>query len=50
MWKKNYCTMSHNFEPSLIIIMNNGDQYFEIKIIFMSKKFHNATCHILIDG
>jgi hypothetical protein len=29
--------------------MNNGDQYFEKKIIFMSKKFHNAMCHILMN-
>jgi len=30
--------------------MDNGDQYFEKKIIFMSKFFHNATCWILKDG
>ncbi len=35
------------FRPSLTIIMDNGDQYFK-KI--MSKKFHNATCYILING
>jgi hypothetical protein len=28
----NYATC-HNLEPSLIIIVNNGDQYFENKII-----------------
>ncbi len=36
--------------PSLTIIMNSGDQYFENKIVFMSKFFHNATCQILING
>jgi hypothetical protein len=30
--------------------MNDGDQYFEKKIIFMLKYFHNAMCQILIDG
>jgi hypothetical protein len=25
----------HNFKPSLVIIMNDGDQYFKKKIIFM---------------
>ncbi len=29
--------MCHNVGPSLTIIMNDGDQYFE-KIIIMSKK------------
>ncbi len=38
MWQKKYCAMCHNFGPSLITIMNNGDQYFEKKICFMSKK------------
>ncbi len=45
-----YCAMRHNFKPSLIIKMNNGDQYFKKKIIFMSKNLHGATCQILIDG
>jgi hypothetical protein len=45
-----YCTKCHNFEPSLTIIMDDGDQYFEKKIVFMSKFFHNATCYILIYG
>jgi hypothetical protein len=30
--------------------MHDGDRSFKKKIIFMSKIFHNATCHILIDG
>jgi len=30
--------------------MNDGVQYFKKKIAFMSKKLHNATCYILIDG
>ncbi len=34
-----YYATCHNLKPSLIIIMNNGDQYFENKIIFMSKFF-----------
>jgi hypothetical protein len=25
--------------------MDNGDQYFENKINFMSKVFHSAMCH-----
>jgi hypothetical protein len=37
-----------NLELSLTIIMDDGDQYFEKKI--MSKNLHNATCQILIDG
>jgi hypothetical protein len=41
------CAMCHNFELSLTIIMDNGDQYFEF---FMSKNLHNATCQILING
>ncbi len=28
-----YCAMCHNLDPSLTIIMNDGDQYFEKKII-----------------
>ncbi len=32
--KKIYCVMCHNFGPSLTIIMDNGDQYFEKKIMF----------------
>jgi hypothetical protein len=30
--------------------MNNGDQYFKKKIIFMSKNLHGVTCKILING
>jgi hypothetical protein len=41
-----YCAMCHNFEPSLTIIMDDGDQYFEKNL---SKIFHNATCQILIN-
>jgi len=44
MLQKNYCAMCHNFGPSLTIIMNDGDQYFEKKIIFMSKSLHSVTC------
>jgi signal transduction histidine kinase len=47
MWKKNYCATSYNFGPSLTIIMGNGNQYFEKKI--MSKNLHNAISQILID-
>jgi hypothetical protein len=43
-----YYATCHNFEPSLIIVMDDGDQYFEKNII--SKNLHNATCQILIDG
>jgi hypothetical protein len=43
-----YCAICHNLGPSLIIIMDDGDQYFEKKI--MSKNLHNAACQILIDG
>ncbi len=42
-----YCATYHDHELSLIIIMDDGDQYFNF---FMSKKFHNAMCQILIDG
>ncbi len=45
----NYATC-HNIEPSLIIIMDDGNQYFEKKIIFVFQNLHNATCHILIYG
>jgi hypothetical protein len=38
----------HNLKPSLTIIMDNGDQYFEKKT--MSKNLHNATCKILMGG
>jgi hypothetical protein len=48
MWQKNYYAMCHNIGPSLIIIMDNGDQYFKKKI--MSKNLHNAIGQILIDG
>jgi hypothetical protein len=30
--------------------MNDGDQYFGKKIIFMLKNLHSATCQILING
>jgi hypothetical protein len=43
--KKNYCAMCHNFKPSLIIIMDDGNQYFEKNINFMSKIIHSAKCH-----
>jgi len=49
MWKKSYYVMCHNFGPSLTIIMNDGNQYFE-KINFMSKKLHGVTCQIIING
>jgi len=48
MWQIFYCATCHNLGPSLTIIMDNGNQYFEKKLMF--KKLHNATCHILIDG
>jgi hypothetical protein len=44
------CATCHNFEPSLTIIMYDVHQYFEKKIKFMSKTFHNAMCKILIHG
>ncbi len=50
MWKFFNHATCHNFEPSLIIIMNDGDQYFDKKMIFMSKNLHNTTCQILICG
>jgi hypothetical protein len=46
--KKNYCATCHNLGPSLTIIMDDGDQYFEKTI--MSKKFHIFTCQILINA
>jgi hypothetical protein len=30
--------------------MNDGDQYFEKKIIFMAKNHHSPTSQNLIDG
>jgi hypothetical protein len=30
--------------------MDYGYQYFENKILFMSKKFHSATCQNSING
>ncbi len=36
------CAMCHNFGPSLTIIIDDGDQYFEKKIFFMSKNLPNA--------
>jgi len=50
MWQSFYYATCHNFEPSLIVIMNDGVQYFENKIIFMSENLHSATCWILIYG
>jgi hypothetical protein len=44
-----YYVTCHNFKPSSAIIVDGGDQYFHKKK-FMSKKFHNATCHSLING
>jgi hypothetical protein len=43
------CGMCHNLGPSLIIIMEDGDQYFE-KNNFMSNFFHNTMYQIVIDG
>jgi hypothetical protein len=48
--EKIYCATCHNFGSSLTIIMNDGNQYFEKKIFFMSKNIHSAMCQILIDG
>ncbi len=42
------CATCHNLEPSLTIIMDNGDQYFEKKLC--PKISHNAMCYILTDG
>jgi hypothetical protein len=44
MWQKNYYATCHNFEPSLIIILDNEDQYHENKVNFMPKNLHSATC------
>jgi len=41
--KKINCAMCHNFGPSLITIMDDGDQYFKKNKMF--KNFHGATCH-----
>jgi hypothetical protein len=38
-----YYATCHHFGPSLIIIMDNGDQYVE-KNKFMSKNLDNAMC------
>jgi hypothetical protein len=38
MWQFFYCATCHDLGQSLTIIMNNGDQYFEKKKSFMSKK------------
>jgi hypothetical protein len=43
-----YSATCHSFKPSLTIIMDNGNQYFEEKI--MSKILHNPMCQILING
>ncbi len=37
-------TICHNLRSSLTIILDDKNQYFEKKIIFISKKFHSATC------
>jgi hypothetical protein len=50
MWNFKNCATCHNFEPPLTIIMDDGDQYLEKKINFMSKNLHSAMCEILIDG
>ncbi len=34
----------------ILVIMNDGDQYFEKKIIFMAKNHHSPTSQNLIDG
>ncbi len=39
-----YYATCHNFGPSLVIIMDDGDEYFKKEIIFMSKIFHCAMC------
>jgi hypothetical protein len=44
MWHIFYCVTCHNLEPSLIIIMNDGDQYFEKNIHFYVQKF--SKCHV----
>jgi len=43
-----FCATCHNLKPSLIIIMNDENQYFEKKM--MSKNLHNAMCYNLING
>jgi hypothetical protein len=48
MWQFFLLTTCRNLGLLLTIIMDNGYQYFEKKI--MSKNLHNATCHILIYG
>jgi len=50
MWQKNYCATCHNLRPSITIITNNGDQYLEKTIVFMSKNFHSVMCQILINS
>jgi len=45
MWQYFYYATCHNFEPSLIIIMNDGVQYFENKIIFYVRE--SSYCHML---
>jgi len=47
MWQFFYCATCHNFESSLTIILNDGDQYF--KKTFIQKSLY-ATCEILMDG
>jgi len=47
MWQFFIVPRVKNFGPSLIIIMDNGDQYYEF---FMFKDLHNVTCQILING
>jgi thymidine kinase len=44
MWQKNYCATCHNFEPSLTIVINDENQYFEKKIIYMLKNLPSAMC------
>ncbi len=37
MWQKNYCATCYNFEPSSIIVMDDGDQYFEKNKFYVKK-------------
>ncbi len=49
MWQKNYCVTCYNNEPSLTIIMDDGNHILKKKNS-MFKFFHSATCQIIIDG
>ncbi len=37
MWNFFYYAMCHNLAPSLTIIMDNGDQYFEKNNFYVQK-------------